>query len=127
MKYLLVFLLMFNIALADDDYYEKEHYYSKDLSYLNLNGFQMQIVREIIKEYREDLKEYRRLKNEAYQKKQRLFLSREFDAKKLREINSKLSKKSLQIEESFLKKMHKVLNEQQRLKFVWYIDEWEIE
>ncbi len=131
MKYILILLLVLGVALADDDYDEyyskKEGHYSKDLKYLNLNKSQKKSVKIIVKEFREKLKNFRALKSKVIQQKQKLFLSDNFDTNRIGQLNTTLSMSASEIEEIFLRKMHKILTKEQRNKFAWYVDEWEIE
>ena len=131
MKYILIILLLVGVALADDDYdehyYKKEGHYSKDLKYLNLSKSQKSSVKTIVKEFRDKLKNFRKLKNRVIQEKQKLFLSDSFDKSRIAQLNATLSRSASAIEEVFLKQMHDILTKEQKNKFAWYVDEWEIE
>ncbi len=128
MKYLLILLLFFTFAVADGDKkFEHGHFYSKDLTYLKLNGEQKEQIKKILKEYRKDIKNFRRYKEKLTQKKERLFLDENFDKQKLKSINAKICNFSSDIEIKLLNHIHKVLSKKQRERFVSYMDEWEIE
>jgi len=126
MKFLLIMILLFSHALSDDDY-KKEHSYSKDLSYLRLNSNQKYETKILLKKYRKDIKKYRKLKKKIEKEKERVFLSNKFYNNEIEDLNTDLSIKASRVENSFLENMYKILTPRQRMKFVKYINEWEIE
>ncbi len=126
MKYILVLIMIFTFVTADD-YEEKDHYYRKDLSYLNLNQKQVEKVRETLKEYQKELKKYRKLKKKIIDKKQKIFEQTYFDKNRLEGLSKDLNELQTNIEKEFLEDMHKILTKKQRKKFVKYIYEWEVE
>ncbi|MDD5406730.1 MAG: Spy/CpxP family protein refolding chaperone [Sulfurovaceae bacterium] len=123
MKIILAFLLFLGIALADDDH----HYYKKDLTFLQLTDEQKEPVKQILKNYREQVREYKVYEHDLLKQKQSVFLSKNFDASKIERINKNLELKASIIEIDLLSSIHKILNNEQRKKFANYIDEWEIE
>ncbi|MGB3750508.1 MAG: hypothetical protein WA945_02995 [Arcobacteraceae bacterium] len=128
MRLILLFLLLTFSLSADDDYKKKyHHYYSKDLTYLNLTYEQKEEITDILKEYRHDIKKYKKYKKKKLEDKEDIFEEDILDIEELYKINQEISGKASQIEISFLEKIHQILSENQREKFIDYIDEWEIE
>jgi len=128
MRYLLILLIFFTLAVADGDKkFENGHFYSKDLTYLKLNSEQKKQIKKILKEYRKDIKKFRSYKDRLTQKKEKLFLNDKFEKQKLKSINIDINSFSSDIEIKLLKKIHKILSKKQRKRFVAYMDEWEIE
>ncbi len=128
MRYLLILLMFFTLAVADGDKkLEQGHFYSKDLTYLKLNIEQKKQIKKILKEYRKDIKKFRSYKDRLTQKKEKLFLNDKFPKQKLKSINIDINNLSSDIEIKLLEKIHKILSKEQRRRFVSYMDEWEIE
>lgn len=123
MRILLVFLLFFGISLADDDH----HYYKKDLTFIQLTNDQKEPIKQILKKYREQAREYKTYEHTMLKQKQAVFLSKHFDATKIEQINKNLALKASEIESELLSNIHRILTDQQRIRFANYIDEWEIE
>lgn len=121
MRYILLVLLLFGFANAG------EHFYSKDFSYLKLESHQYERMKEIFKEYRIDVQEFRVKKKRLIASKQELFLRDDFDANSLMQINKELNSITTQIEIKLFSALHDTLTPKQKKKFVDYIDEWEIE
>lgn len=128
-KLLLLFLSFYSVLLFAGDKHEHNdhHYYSKDLTYLNLNHEQKEKIKEILSEYRKNLKDLRKTKREFQEKKQELFAKEIFDVEALKNLNANLNQKINVIEIPLLQKLHNVLTLEQRQKFIHYIDEWEVE
>lgn len=123
MKFILIFLLFFNILLASDH----DNHHGKDLTFLELDTRQEDKVKDILRTYRKDIKEYRHYKEEMFEGKQNIFENDIFDGAALEKINQQVSNFSTRIETNFLSEVHQVLSKKQRKKFVSYIDDWEIE
>jgi len=125
---LLLFLSFYSVLLfAGEHEHNDHHYYSKDLTYLNLNHDQKEKIKEILSEYRKNLKDLRKTKREFKEKKQELFAKEIFDVEALKNLNTHLNQKINAIEIPLLQKLHNVLTLEQRQKFIHYIDEWEVE
>lgn len=116
--------MLFCFVYADDD---EHHHYRKDFSYLSLSKEQKSVVKKILKEYQEELREYRHIKYKLVEKKQNLFLDSNFDAQKLEMLNETINEKKSKVELKLLKNLHKVLSKEQKYKFIHYLEEWEIE
>ena len=127
MKLVLLFLLLISVLFADDDEKKYHHYYSKDLSYLHLTYEQKKELKDIVKEYRHDIKKYKKYKKKRLKEKKELFEEDQLDIQELQRLNQRVSTKASAIEIDFLKKIHKILSEEQREEFVDFIDDWEIE
>ncbi len=129
MKYILILAVLFTFLVSDEDYeeHEREHYYSKDLSYLSLDKEQKTRVKKILKEYQKELKKYIEIKKQIIKEKRNLFLKKRLNKEKIKELGTRLFEFANKIEVNFLNNMHKILNQKQRKKFSRYIYEWEIE
>lgn len=123
MRIIFAFLLFLGIVFGDDDH----HYYKKDLTFLQLTDEQKGPVKQILKNYRDQVREYKIYEHDLLKQKQSVFLSQHFDALKIEHINKSLELKASKIEIELLSNIHKVLSNEQRRKFANYIDEWEIE
>jgi len=130
MKYILIVLILLHVNIfADEHEYEEYHakrHISKELSHLQLTKEQKREIKKILKEYRYALKEYRELKEEIEEKREMLFLKERFNTKKLNRLNGILDEKAHKIENDFLSKIHSVLNREQRKRFIYYFDDWEV-
>ncbi|MDX1809843.1 MAG: Spy/CpxP family protein refolding chaperone [Sulfurospirillaceae bacterium] len=127
MKSFIIVLLLFGFIYAQE-HHEKNHWhYKKDLTYLGLSKNQKEKIKNILKEYRKDIKDYREKREEISKEKQKVFLENSFDEMKLKSINGKINKLATEIEIRFLKRVHAILSNEQRRKFVKYINEWDIE
>jgi len=128
MRISLILLILLSFVFADSDRHEeKHHYYSKDLTYLSLSSSQEEQVKKILKNYKKELKEYRHFKKEQIEKKQELFLENTYDANKLEQINQTINQEETKIETKLMGALHDILSNEQKKKFIRYIQEWEIE
>jgi Spy/CpxP family protein refolding chaperone len=126
---LIISLLIFTLFADDDDDDDKRdhHHYSKDFTSLYLTSQQKDNLKDILKEYRHDVKRYRHYKKEALEEKEDLFSEDTLDTNKLTQLNQKVSLKASNIEIDFLEKIHEILSKEQREEFTDFIEEWEIE
>jgi len=127
MKFLLFVLLLFTFLFADKHKEEHHHYYSRDLTYLDLSQQQQKGIKKVLKEYRKELKQYRELKKDTIRSKQKLFEQDNFDQNALIDLDVRLVQRAAQIEAGLLSKIHQTLTKEQRELFIKHIDEWEIE
>ncbi|MCK5110484.1 MAG: hypothetical protein KAQ94_03105 [Arcobacteraceae bacterium] len=121
---LMIILLLFVNLFASDSYHR---HINKELSHLNLSKKQSRQIKKILKEFRVQLKEYRELKEEIEDKRKDIFLKEIFDTKKLNKLNLTLDTKAHDIENKLLKRIHTILNLKQRIQFIHYFDDWEVE
>ena len=127
MRLLLILSLLIYTLFADSDEEKHHHYYHKDLTYLNLDHDQKKSLKHILKEYRKNIKHYRENKKEILKQKQIIFSQDDFDTTKLEKLNLEVAKLATQLEVKFLQQIHTLLSKEQRIKFIEYIDEWEVE
>jgi Spy/CpxP family protein refolding chaperone len=127
MKILFLFFLFFSTFVFADYDGKDEHHYKKDLSYLKLSDTQKKEMELILKEYRNDIKDFRKLKYKLIDQKEKLFLKDVLDEEKIKDINNKINEYATKIEIKFLRKTHNLLTQHQKEKFEKYIEEWEIE
>ncbi|WP_458700101.1 Spy/CpxP family protein refolding chaperone [Sulfurospirillum sp. 1307] len=127
MKILFLFFIFFSTFVFADYDGRSEYHYRKDLSYLKLSDTQKKEMELILKEYRNDIKDFRKLKYKLIDQKEKLFLKDILDEEKIKDINNKINEYATKIEIKFLRKTHKLLTQHQKEKFEKYIEEWEIE
>ena len=127
MKFLFMIFTFVLFLQADDHDDKHKHSYSKDLTYLNLNGTQTDLIKNIIKKYRKQIKEFRENKENLQEQKKVVFLEDKFDPDKIIAIDDEIEKNRTQIEVEFLKQIHPILDKLQRDRFKNYIEEWEVE
>lgn len=102
----------------------KVHHINKELSHLNLTQKQSEKVKEVLKEFRVDLTEFREYKKSIEQKRKELFTKDTLNVEQLSKLNNALRERKNKIENKLLKNIHVILNKTQRLEFVRYFDEW---
>jgi Spy/CpxP family protein refolding chaperone len=127
MRFTMILLLIIGFAWADKHEEDNHHYYKKDFTFLELSNTQKASLKQILEDYRTQMRNYKQYERNQQKQKQDIFLSNNFDASKIIKLNQDLTAKASAIEGNFLSKIHKLLNTQQRKKFVNYIDEWEID
>ena len=125
MRFLVILLLFINL-FADSDYHSYKHI-NKELSHLSLSKSQSRQIKVFLKEFRFQLKEYRELKEEIEDKRKDIFLKEVFNTKELNLLNNRLDTKAHDIENSLLEKIHAILDLKQRIGFIHYFDDWEVE
>ncbi len=124
----LLIILLFCSALFSSDYEEhSKRHINKELSHLNLTKEQHRKVKLILKDFRAELKMYRKFERAIDAQRKDVFLKEKFDTDRLDELNNKLDRKAHLIENRLLKKIHAILSLQQRIKFIHYFDDWEVE
>lgn len=121
-------LLSFSLSGDDNSHteYKKNHIY-KNLEYLNLNKEQYNSIKKILIDYRKDYKNFYRYKEREEKKLQELMKMDEFDKEKYEDYAKVIYEKSINLEAETLKRIHSVLNTQQREKFSLYLREWRVE
>lgn len=124
---ILSILLLCIVLLQADKHHKDKHSYSKDLTYLQLNPTQTDLIKHIIKKYRKEIKAFREYKENREEQKKTIFLEDKFNPEKIISIEDEIERNRVQIEIDFLKQIHSILDKLQREKFANYIDEWEIE
>lgn len=126
MRVLFLFLFMTLSLFADHDERYRHHFH-KDLSHLDLDENQYREIKKILKESKKSLEEFRELKEKVDSDSHKLFVKDEFDVQKYKSINLELEKKAMEIESGMLGKIHKVLSKDQRKRFLYYFEEWEVD
>jgi len=127
MKYIFLFFLLASSLLSDDYEYHDKRHIQKELSHLKLSHTQQKELKKILKSFRKELKEYREFKEDIEEAKSREFLHNELNIEELNRLSHTLHLKAQKIENTFLKKMHLLLNKKQRKRFVKHFDDWEVE
>jgi len=133
--------LIFSLNLFSDDDYEKEkfkeykerfynsskHHLYKNLDYLHLNKQQYHTLKNILLEYKKEYKQFNKFKREKEKELANILKEEIFDEKKYKNIFNEIESKTLEIELNNFKKIHTILNEKQREKFSYYMQEWRVE
>ena len=127
MKLLLIIFFLFTNLIADNDEYHEYKHINKELSHLELSSKQNKQIKKLLKKFRVKLKEYQSLKKEIEHKRTTIFLRNKLDINELNNLNLILDTKAHSIENDFLRQIHPMLNKEQRVKFIDYFDDWEVE
>ena len=129
MKLLLIIFLLVITIYADNDGHEHHEYkhMSKELSHLKLSKKQNKDITKILKSFRKELREYRKLKQEIDKKRKNAFLKEHLNTQELDKLNYILDSKAHHIENGLLKSIHPILNKKQRIRFINYFDDWEVQ
>jgi len=127
MKLLIILFLLMSPLLADDDEHEyKERRLPLDVSYLNLSDHQYKKLVKIVKKFKYERKEFHE-EEDTTKEISELFLSDTFDRDKFVRLTNRLKSLSVEIQADFFEKMHKLLNKNQKKRFIKYMKEWEVE
>ncbi|QOP43994.1 hypothetical protein FJR45_08575 [Sulfurimonas sediminis] len=128
MRIILIFLMIFNFAFADhnDKYENKEHFF-KDLSYLHLKNDQKKYIQVILINAKKRLKNMKKLENSTNKTLKKLFLEDDFDEEEASRVLNIYEAEEVKLHIDTLKKIHKILNNEQRRQFSRYLKEWEFE
>ncbi|MBW6488934.1 hypothetical protein [Sulfurimonas sp.] len=124
MKIIVVLLLFFCAIFASNEY-EYRHI-NKGLSHLGLSKEQSMEIREILHDFRIELKEFEIFKKEIEKRRKDLFLREYFNYDELERLNQKLDFRAREIEKNLLIKIHVVLNLKQRVRFINHFDDWKV-
>jgi len=123
----LLLILLLSLSLYGSDYeHHSERHINKELSHLHLTTSQKREVKSLLKAFRVELKAYRRYKKRIKRERQELFLQDQFDVDTFNALNRRIDQEAHAIESRFLMKMHKILTERQRVRFIHYFDDWEV-
>ena len=128
MKLLSILLLLSTLLIADYDEHEyRDRHLPMDLSYLKLDREQHKSVKKIVRKYREALKDFHHQERRTRTAVAKLFAADTFDTEKFIELNTALQQEAVRIQARFFSRMHKVLTPRQKKRFIYYMEEWEIE
>ncbi len=125
MRYFLILVLLFGFVCAKEG--EEGFHIPKDLSYLNLTGKQKEKIEKVLREHRKRLKKLHEKEEKLERDLEKSFVKDKFDKRAFFDKNLRLKRDMADAEADFFEKIHKILNKEQREKFVEYIEEWEIE
>lgn len=123
LKYIIFLLFSLSALLMAD---HKVQHINKELSHLNLSEEQNNAAKEILFEFRTQLKEFKKFKDETELKKKDLFLKDHLNIHDIETLDKSVDVMARDVEKNFLMKMHSILNIDQRISFVKYIDDWEV-
>ena len=129
MKILKIFLILSSLYLflnADDDHKKYKHSY-KNLDFLHLNPTQMEKIKTILIDFKKEYKTFYEYKENQEDLLEDLMEDKNFDEKQYLKIISDIKIKAAILEVERLKKIHAILDEEQREEFAEYLEEWEIE
>jgi len=128
MKVLLLLLLLFTTSLFCDDYdYHSKKHINKELSHIKLSKAQTKQIKNYLHMFRKEIKAYRKFKKKIEKERKNIFLKENLDIEALNQLNQKLDKKAHEIENRLLEKIHAILSLKQRVRFINYFDDWEVE
>jgi Spy/CpxP family protein refolding chaperone len=123
-----ILIIVVTFAMGEDEEdYEKRFHIPKDLSFLELNSSQKVELKSIIKEQRVTLKKLHQKEELLEASLQKIFVKDSFDKKDFLNRIRNLKGEMAEVESNFFEKIHRILNREQRKKFIKYIEEWEIE
>ncbi len=125
MKFTIVFFLFINL-FASPESHKYKHIY-KELSHLNLTKEQNKQIKDVLQEFQTQLKKFRKFKRTIEKQKKDIFIKETLDIKTLDNLNIALDAKAHKIENMLLKEFHIILDDEQKRKFIYYFDDWEVE
>jgi Spy/CpxP family protein refolding chaperone len=126
MRFLALFALLFTLLAADHDDHHERHL-PMDISYLGLTHDQHDAVERIVRSHQQDHRHFKRRKRETRETISRLFAADRFDSGRFMELTSELHREADALQSHFLEAIHGVLTPEQRRRFAYYMEEWEIE
>ncbi len=127
MRIVFLSILVVVALFGDGDDYKDEFHLPNDLSFLNLDSKQKIELKKILKEHRKSLKILHKKEEKWEESLKKEFSKDRFDIDKFIKESLKLKEGVVKIEANFFKKIHSILNPNQRKKFIEYIEEWEVE
>ena len=127
MRSILIFIttLLFlgvNPLYADDD-----SRFPMDLSDLGLTQKQHRLVENAMKEYQLSYRHYHHQSQKTQKELKTLFMAQTFDEKTFQFKNLEMEKNSIEIRAQLFKRLHTILNYEQKRRFVNHLEEWDIE
>lgn len=126
MKFLILLLIISNLFSDSLEYHNEKHIY-KELSHLKLSQEQSKKIKEILKEFNGDLKEYRSFKESIDNKIKKNLLKDALNEEELNKLYNELYENTKWLEVKLLKNIHTVLSKKQREEFIHYFNEWKVE
>lgn len=126
MKFLILFFIVTGLFSDTFEHHDEKHI-NKELSHLNLSQEQNEKIKDILKEFKRDLKEYRNFKENIDDEIKKVFMKDSFNKEELNKLYSELYEKTKEVEIKLLKNMHTILSRKQREEFTQYFDEWKVE
>ncbi|MDD3007304.1 MAG: hypothetical protein PHQ70_00410 [Arcobacter sp.] len=127
MKILKIFLILSSLLLvlnADED--KHKHSY-KNLDYLDLTNEQAKAIKKALLELKKDYKEFYEYKEKQEDILENIIEAENFDEDFYYKTLMDLKTKAAKLEVERIKKIHEILDEEQRKEFADYLEEWEIE
>lgn len=126
MRMILLFILLFTMAIADHDRHHDDHM-PLDISYLNLTHAQHEAVEEVVRDYLKARHRFNRKKEATRVDMAALFSAGKFNHERFAALSGTLHNEADAIQSRFLEALHTLLTPQQRRAFASYMQEWEIE
>ncbi|WP_419767820.1 Spy/CpxP family protein refolding chaperone [Arcobacter sp.] len=106
---------------------EQKHHIYKNLDYLNLDKNQLAKIKEVLKKYKKESKRFYKFERKKEKELTQLIEKKDFDEITYGKILDEINQKSKEIEVKNLKKIHDILNDEQKEKFSHFLKEWRIE
>ena len=139
MKILKILLVLCSLLVAvasyadDDDDHEKKRYkhnkshFYKNLDFLDLNHQQYKKIRNILVIYKKDYKKFYKYKHKQKKELRNIMQEDVFDKDNYVKIDSEIKVRASRLEARKFNNIHAVLNKEQRKKFSYHLEEWEVE
>lgn len=128
------FLFTFNLLASDhnEDHekfekYKNKHHLYKNLDYLNLSGNQLFSLKGVMKKYKKEYKKFYKFKKKKEEELSSLIKEKLLNEERYKAILSQINSKAMELEISNLKEIHGILNEKQKEKFSYFLQEWRVE
>ena len=106
---------------------EYRHHIYKNLDYLNLDKNQLAKIKEVLKKYKKESKKFYKFERKKEIELAQIIEKKYFDEKAYEKVLDEINQKSKEIEVKNLKKIHDILNDEQKEKFSHFLKEWRIE
>ena len=126
MRFIALVALLFALLAADHDDHHRRHL-PMDLSYLSLTHEQHETIERIVRSHQEAHRRFNRRKRETREAAARLFAADAFDSDRFLRLSAALHQEAAVLQADFLEAIHRVLTPEQRSRFAYYMEEWEIE
>ena len=127
MKWILTLLATLFLLGLNPLYGDEDNRFPMDLSDLGLTQQQHHFVESAMREYQLSYRRYHHQSEKAQKEINALFLASTFDEKSFVSKNLEIQKSSIEIRTQLLKRVHTILNQEQKRRFVHHLEEWDIE
>lgn len=127
MKSILIFVTALFFLSLSPLYGDDDNRFPMDLNDLELTQQQHRLVESAMREYQLSYRRYHHQSKKAQKELNALFMAPTFDEKSFESKNLEIQKSSIEIRTQLLKRVHTILNQEQKRRFVHHLEEWDIE